>query len=166
MYSENTRRRAFELYSIHRSILKVVNQLSMEIPEAENIDRKTVANWRREDEWDSRAREVRGRYFEDRDKEIAERLEEYGIEIDDTIDRLFMKLKDLEPKSFSEAVYTMITLLDKQKKMRGEVGETDKEEVIARVFKALNGLEWFAFAMKEGDNRRGALAAIEAEFGN
>ena len=165
MYSERTRQRGFELYGIHRSILKVVEILQKEIPEAASIDRKTVSKWRRDDEWDSRIKEVRDRYLEDRDQELAERLEKYEIEFDDTIDRVFMVLKDLNPKSFSEAVYTLKTLILERQKIRGQAGESDREEIIAKVFKALNGLDWFKHAMSDADQRRQAVTAVETEFG-
>jgi predicted component of type VI protein secretion system len=164
MYSEGTRRRAFELYSLHRSILKVVDILRKEIPEAADIDRKTVGKWRREDDWDSRVKGVQDKYFQDRDAELAERMEEYQVEFDDTIDRVFMTLKDLSPKSFSEAVFTLRSLIAQRDRLRGEAGETDREEIIARAFKALNGLDWFKHAMADGELRRQALAAIENEF--
>jgi len=131
MYSQRIKDKAFELYCIHGGIKPVVGLLKKEFSACKNINRKTLTKWAAEDKWDERKANVREQIHEQHDQKIGEAIGDIEKRLQDEVDKVFTCLKDLEPKSFAEAIHSLPTMFTQLRKLRGEDGVTDVQQAIS-----------------------------------
>ncbi len=165
MYSRKIRDCGYEFWVTDQNDERVADKLRREFTSTKKIDRKTVAKFRREDDWEARLRKSRAEHHERQDEAVADSIGDIEKRLQDAVETVFLKLTDLEPKSFAEAVHSLPTLFTQLRKVRGEDGETNREQVISRTLKALKTLSWFANMIAEEKNLQDVLDAIEFEFG-
>ena len=165
MYARIIRDRAFELWAIHGNDETVAEVLRKEFSAARNLDRKTVGKWRLEDGWIDRAAAVREKHHEQQDESLAEAIGDMEERLKDEIDKVFMSLKALEPKSFAEAVHSLPTLTKQLRTARGEDGDKgDWRHVLAKVIKVMMTIPALKIAMTD-EVRNQFVAEVEKEFG-
>lgn len=124
MYSQETRDIAFEMYSARDMTIR---NISREM----NVSHVTLLEWKKEDGWDKRKKEIQRQSWEDIDKQHAETRVEIFENLRFVMDDLMGELRglDLKSKSKGEAVSALITTVKQMQTMLGDV--TERKEIIS-----------------------------------
>jgi len=148
-YAVEVRERGFSLYAAGYSLDGIVKKLKAEREDCESINRKTITDWRDQENWVSRAADIRNKQRETADDERAREFSFVTGEIRMLIEDGFIGMRGLDPKSWEAAAFAQMKLVETYGKLTGQMGGgaklTDrlKLTVTERFMRALRNVEAF-----------------------
>ena len=122
-YPQPVHERAFVLWSLKRSMQRVLEQIRFEFPGLTDLTRKTLYKWKIEEKWDERRQEKLGEIRESSDREVAENLRSMSEDVYELIQGVIGDLHDLRPRFFGEAANVLPSWISLYKKLEGIDGK-------------------------------------------